>query len=144
MTTSNYLRDFPLKMNWAGKIWNQWKQMEEIWTGNVSKLPLEIVFGNYLLRSSHSMLWIELVDPTRGEPFDIWEIRSSNLIDSDKDEIEFWNEEDWENILIESNIGIQEMTDLLKQYILTDYMVLYIQERKQWDKREAEQILNVQ
>jgi hypothetical protein len=136
-------RSLPPTIYWGNQKWVKYPQMNLIWEGNAGQLPIELLFGNYLLRSPHSMLWIHLADEQRGEPFDIWEIRiqklENNTPDFNENEEEILEEDDWENVIVENGCDIKTMANFLKRCIFEDKMTIYIQPRKPWDPKVANQ-----
>jgi hypothetical protein len=131
----------PSYIHWGGKKWARYPKMRLIWDGNAGQLPIELVFGNYVLRSAHSMIWVHLVDEEKGEPFDIWEIRilKNESTRDDDDNEEVLEEDDWDNVLIENGCDVHSMVKFLKRCIFEDKMAIYIQPRKAWDRAVAEQ-----
>jgi len=136
------MAQLPATIQWCGKDWKIVPEMPEIWAGHPEKLPIELVFGNYLLRSPHAMLWVHLADEKRGEPFDIWEIRILAMNPDQKKkvrDVETLGEDDWENVMVENSAPVSVMTQFLKRCIFEDKMAVYIQPRKPWDPQLAEQ-----
>lgn len=143
MDIQEYTKLLPKKIQWCNKQWIFYDKMPQIWHGNKELLPIELIFGNYLLRSPNAMIWVHLIDEERGEPFDIWEIRIEKLTHTnpnyDEDAEETIEEDEWENVLIENQCGVKDTVEFIKHRIFEDKMAIYLKPRLPWDSKVAEQ-----
>lgn len=136
------LSKLPREIHWEKTRWVRCSQMLKIWEGDAGQIPIEIVFGNYLLRAPHSMIWVHLEDETRGEPFDIWEIRLLKHAQSDEDfdesQEEVIGDDDWDNVLVENGCDVHTMVKFLKRCLFQDKMAIYTRPREKWQRLDAE------
>lgn len=139
---ANLTRFLPHAIHWNNIRWERYNKMPDVWNGKAELLPIELIFGNYLLRSPHSMLWIHLTDEKRGEPFDIWEIRVEKLQHTtpnyDEDDEEEIGEDEWENVIVEYQADVKTTVDFIKRCIFEDKMAIYLKPRLAWDSKVAE------
>lgn len=131
--------NFAKNVRWCDKEWIQWKWAGELCDGNFSRMPLEVVFDKYLLRDNHSILFVNCVDESRGEPFEIWEIQPTKIIY--EDDMEIILDDNWDGQCTHAEILAVDMTTFLRNCLQDKKMVLYIPQRETWDERQLADVI---